>query len=337
MDSESKRENAAVEPAPFFSVVLSVYNGQTYVAEAIDSVLAQTDDDLELVIIDDCSTDETPKILADYAAKDKRVRVLSNEQNMKAARSLNRAIRAARGKWIAHIDADDFFTPGYLQTLRAYAETVEPDCFISSWITVVDETGSKILDLRLPTAETIRRMMHIENFIYHPATSFSKQLWEKVGGYPEGDPAASEDTAMWNRFFSAKAKLVMIPEVLVNYRLHYANMTSIKDAELLLNSTMGAQDWRMIRQNREWRASLYLKQKMLKLARIEILKIAKQKNSLSLKNMHYYLLTFLPESFVSFYMWEVRPELRRFAKNFKRALQPPGHVQKIPQLTKSIS
>ena len=102
-----KKDSSETTPTnlPFFSVVMPVYNGQTYLAKAIDGVLAQTDADWELVIVDDCSQDQTPQIPAAYASKDKRIRVISNEQNIRVAKSLNRGINAAQGKWIVRLDA----------------------------------------------------------------------------------------------------------------------------------------------------------------------------------------------------------------------------------------
>lgn len=299
---------------PFFSIVIPAYNAATYIAIAIESVIAQTEANWELIIVDDSSFDSTPAILENYSKRDERIRIYRNDKNLKVARSLNRGIGLAQGKWIVRLDADDFFTPRYLATLRQYAEaTKSPHCFFSAWITVVDEMGKKLLDVRLPDAETIQRMMKIENFLYHPATSFSKELWEKVGGYPEQDSTIAEDTAMWTRFIELKAQLIMIPEFLVKYRLHYTNMTSVKDAHLAVVES--GVDWKSVRQNREWRTSLYLKQKMLKTARNEILNIFRLQKRLSLKNIQYFLLTFMPASVVYFYMWEVRPRIRSFIKN----------------------
>ena len=279
---------------PFFSVVMPVYNAQEYVSCAIESVLVQNDVDWELVAVDDHSTDRTPEILAAYAQQDPRIRVLRNHENFKIAKSLNRGIEAARAEWIVRIDADDFFMPDYLKNLRTHVRKVPSlNCFFSSWITVVDESNQKILDVRLPHADMIRRMMKIENFLYHPATSFPKSLWRKAGGYPEIDRTVAEDTAMWTKFFEIGAQLIMIPRFLINYRVHYSNITSVNDAKLMERS--GAQAWqKTVRQNREWRISLYLKQRMLKLARTEILLLAKMQKYLSLKNLHYFLLTFLP-------------------------------------------
>ena len=301
--------------SPYFSVVIPAYNAETYLSIAVESVLAQTTTDWELIIVDDCSRDATPDILARYTKQDERIRTCRNQANLKVARTLNKGIELAQGEWIVRLDADDFFMPAYLATLRKCAEReTSSDCFLSAWITVVDEHGKKILDIRLPEAATIQRMMKIENFLYHPATSFPKKLWKKVGGYPEEDSAVAEDTAMWNRFIAAKAKLIMIPEFLVNYRLHYSNMTSFKDAHLLSAGNGGEN--RIIRQNREWRTSLFLKQKMLKAARNEILTMIKSQRRPSVKNVQYFLLTFMPESLVYFFMWEVRPRMRSFLKNF---------------------
>jgi len=294
---------------PFFSIVIPAYNAECYIYTAIESVLAQTESDWELVIVDDFSRDTTAAILENYSKRDGRIRVFRNSRNLKVAHSLNRGIGLAVGEWIVRLDADDCFNSNYLQTLRSYAISSGSDGFCSSWVTAIDENGKKILDIQLPDAEVVRRMMKVENFLYHPATSFPKKLWEKVGGYPESNPQIAEDTAMWNRFFEHGATLTMLPYFLVNYRLHYSNMTSFKDARL-----SDTKDGKMLRQNREWRVSLYLKQKMLQSARHEILKIFKTQKSLSPKNIQYFLMTFLPEPFVMFFMWEIRPRLRALFK-----------------------
>lgn len=299
---------------PLFSIVIPVYNSQGFVGRAIESVLDQTRGDWELVLVDDCSTDRTPIVLDEYKRRDDRIRVLRNPENLNIAKSLNRGIRNARGKWIVRLDADDYFNDYYLETLVRYAEKHGcGNCFFSSWITAVDEKGGKIVDVRLPGAEKIRKMMKIENFLYHPATSFPKELWEKAGGYPVNDRTIAEDTALWIKFFEMGAELILIPEFLMNYCIHYSNITSVNDAGLNKENA----DWKRVRQNREWRASLYLKQKQLKMAREEILTLGRAQKHFSLKNLQYMLLTFLPESFVYFFMWEFRPRVRAFLKNLR--------------------
>ena len=299
---------------PFFSVIMPVYNGQAYVTHAIQSVLAQTNKSWELILIDDCSSDRTPEILAQF--EEPRVRIFRNARNLNIAGSLNRGIQEARGKWMVRIDSDDYFTPEYLNILQPYAEAgLWQNSFCSTWVTCVDEEGKKIVDVRLPKSETIHRMMKMENFLYHPATSFSKALWEKVGGYPVKEKTIAEDTLLWIRFFDADAELVMIPQFLVNYRIHYSNITSVNDAKLY--EAQDSREMKMIRQNREWRVSLYLKQEKLDLARAELVHLGRLQKYFSLKNIHYYILTFLPQSFVRFCMWELRPRMRALVKTLR--------------------
>ena len=94
---------------PLVSVVMSVYNCEEYIRESIDSILAQTFQDFEFVIINDCSTDKTTEILLGY--EDPRVILINNEKNLGVTKSLNIGIRRARAKYIARQDADDISTP----------------------------------------------------------------------------------------------------------------------------------------------------------------------------------------------------------------------------------
>ena len=80
--------------APLITIVLPVYNGSHYIAEALDAILAQTYTNFEVVAVDDCSTDATPQILADYAVQDSRIRIVSNKVNLKLPASLNAGHRA---------------------------------------------------------------------------------------------------------------------------------------------------------------------------------------------------------------------------------------------------
>ena len=96
---------------PEISVIMSVYNGETYLKEAIESVINQTFKNWEFVIINDCSTDSTNEILAEFALMDERIKVYTNEVNLKLPTSLNKAISLSSGKYIARMDADDICLP----------------------------------------------------------------------------------------------------------------------------------------------------------------------------------------------------------------------------------
>jgi succinoglycan biosynthesis protein ExoO len=119
-DQIAKQSNDA-NTAPRVSVILPAYNAAAHLRRAVDSALAQTMDDLEIVIVDDASTDATLEIAGRIAAQDSRVRVLHNERNSGPSVSRNRAIAAARGEWIAILDADDSWFPERLERMLADA------------------------------------------------------------------------------------------------------------------------------------------------------------------------------------------------------------------------
>ena len=89
---------------PRVSVVMPVYNGEDYLAEAVDSIINQKFEDFELLIIDDGSTDRTPDIIKEFVAKDSRVRYIQNEKNLGLSQTLNKGIKEAQGQYIAQED-----------------------------------------------------------------------------------------------------------------------------------------------------------------------------------------------------------------------------------------
>ena len=96
---------------PSLSVIMGVYNGQPFLSKAIESILNQTFTDFEFIICDDCSTDDSAKILREFAAKDSRIRLLQNKQNKGLAATLNNCLNIARGTFIARMDCDDISLP----------------------------------------------------------------------------------------------------------------------------------------------------------------------------------------------------------------------------------
>jgi len=104
-----------------FSIIMPSYNTAEYIAETIQSVLDQTYKNWELIIVDDCSTDNTDEIVKPFLV-DERIRYLKNEQNSGAALSRNRALREAKGRWIAFLDSDDLWMPEKLEKQIRFME-----------------------------------------------------------------------------------------------------------------------------------------------------------------------------------------------------------------------
>lgn len=97
------------------SVITPSYNTAEFISETIESVLSQTYDNWEMIIVDDCSTDNTDDVVSEYSARDPRIRYIKNDTNLGAALTRNRALDEARGQWIAFLDSDDLWEPDKLE------------------------------------------------------------------------------------------------------------------------------------------------------------------------------------------------------------------------------
>lgn len=139
-------------PRPRVSIGLPVYNGENFIAAAIDGVLTQTFTDLELIICDDASTDRTAEICYDYLARDSRVRYHRNERNRGAAPNYNNLVRLSRGdyfKWIAH---DDVITPDYVEKTVAALDARPAAVLAHTQVRMIDKDAQEltIYDNALP-------------------------------------------------------------------------------------------------------------------------------------------------------------------------------------------
>jgi succinoglycan biosynthesis protein ExoO len=137
--------------APLVSVILAAYQAAGRISAAIESALAQSVGELEVVVADDASGDDTPGVVLEIARRDPRVRLLRAEVNGGPARARNRAITAARGEWLALLDADDAFRPQRLERLLALATAWRAD-LVADNLRLVDGTSGRDLGPALPEA-----------------------------------------------------------------------------------------------------------------------------------------------------------------------------------------
>lgn len=206
------------------SVIMSVYNGEEYLAEAIDSVLGQSFTDFELIIINDCSTDSTGEILKQYASLDARVRVHTNEVNLRLPSSLNKAISLAQGKYIARMDADDICLPDRLEKQYAFMESY-PEVVISScrFMTLKNGVIASGGCGGKADFESIKALLLVTNPILHPGIIAKADVIRELG-YDKSF-TCTEDMELWSRFVMANHKIEIQPEYLMIYRLHDKQIT----------------------------------------------------------------------------------------------------------------
>ena len=210
---------------PQISLIMSVYNGEDYLVEAIDSVLKQSFTNWELIVINDCSTDSTPEILSQYASRDARVRVYTNEVNLRLPSSLNKAMTYAQGKYIARMDADDICLPDRLEKQYAFMEE-HPEVALSScrFMTLKNGViasggcGGKC------DQDSVKALLLVTNPILHPGIIAKAEII-KAMGYDKTF-TCTEDMELWTRFVMAGHKVEILPEYLMIYRLHDKQITA---------------------------------------------------------------------------------------------------------------
>ncbi|PKN13217.1 MAG: hypothetical protein CVU69_02635 [Deltaproteobacteria bacterium HGW-Deltaproteobacteria-4] len=200
---------------PLVSVVMSVYNGERYLREAVDSILRQTFTDFEFIIINDGSTDGTREILESY--QDERI-VLIHQENMGLTKSLNKGIALARGKYIARQDADDFSLPERFATQVSFLDRECDISMVGSAVQVVDKSGEVLTTFKNPTGSSeIKEILKKYNCFWHGSVMFRRECLTSVGCYNERFGTA-QDYDLWLRY-SEKLNLANLPEPFYAYRV----------------------------------------------------------------------------------------------------------------------
>lgn len=210
---------------PVVSVIMSVYNGEAYLAEAIESVCRQTFRDWELVVINDCSTDSTGEILAELSARDGRIKVHPNEVNLRLPKSLNKAISLCEGKYIARMDADDICLPDRLEKQVRFMEE-HPDVSLSScrFMTVKNGVYASGGAGGRCDHEALKALLLVANPILHPGVIAKAEVMKRL--QYDTTLTCTEDLELWTRMVREGERLAILPECLMIYRLHDKQITS---------------------------------------------------------------------------------------------------------------
>ena len=213
---------------PLVSVIMSVYNGEKYLVQAIDSILNQTYQNFEFIIIDDCSTDNSSHILQEYAQKDSRIKIIKKEKNIGIKgfiKNLNLGISIAKGKYIARMDADDISLPERFQKQVDFLENNPEITLVGAQLNLINEqnkiTGEAIAALQ--HRDIVKRITS-QIQLFHPVIMFRKdqniQYREKF--------LYCEDYDLYLNLITQGKKLANLNEKLLNYRI-LANSISRKD------------------------------------------------------------------------------------------------------------
>lgn len=211
---------------PRVSVILPVYNGEMFIQRAIDSMLAQTFRDFELIVLNDGSIDGTKAILD--AQKDPRIRIV-HKQNEGIAKTLNKGIELASGEYIARMDADDESSPERLERQIAYMDTHSDIAVLGTALEIIYKNRKQIRYFPETHEQVLRHIVKI-NPIAHMSTIVRKKVLEDVGGYNIAYDCSlglgsGEDYHLWVKIIANGYKLSNLSEPLMTIYRHAESIT----------------------------------------------------------------------------------------------------------------
>lgn len=195
------------------SIIVPVYNAEKYIAKTLDSATSQTLKEIEIICVDDCSTDNSIKIVQDYIQKDKRISLIKLEQNSKTSVARNTGIKEAKGEFILPLDADDTIDKIYCEKAIQVFKEYPKISVVYSKANMFNE--NKIWEWNLQPYSS--KKIIDDNMVFCSGL-FRKLDWEKLGGYNENMTEGNEDWDFWLKFTEKGMKFYRIPEKLFHYR-----------------------------------------------------------------------------------------------------------------------
>lgn len=208
------------------SVLMTVYNGGPYLAAAVDSVLAGAPDGVELVVVDNASTDSSREWLRQRVVDEPRIHLIENEANLGQTGALQRGLEACRGAMVARLDADDLSEPGRFQAQMAALDADPGLVLVGGQAWFIDSHDGFLGKSRLPVGwQDIAAVMTVANPFIHSAVMFRRDAALAVGGYDRGF-AIAQDYALWSALLRAGYRLANLAQPVCRLRQHSGQLTA---------------------------------------------------------------------------------------------------------------
>ena len=209
------------------SIVLPVYNGEKYLRESIDSVLSQTYQNWELIIVDDCSTDSTQSIVSEYVKKDDRIRYYRNGSNLKLPKNLNKGFSLTKGDYLTWTSDDNRFLPQAIEKMVKFLEKNTDIQFVYASNYIINNEGKIIESYSVPI-ET-RKYIVGDNPV-GACFMYTREVYQTIGDY-NPELVLVEDFDYWQRI-CMKFGAIGLPDYLYEYRRHEGALTSTMKKEV---------------------------------------------------------------------------------------------------------
>lgn len=208
------------ESMPLVSIILPIYNGEAFMRASIESCIAQTYQNWELLIVDDCSTDSTSQIAREYEEKDARIHYYKNENNLRLPRNLNRGFSLAKGEFLTWTSDDNYYKPDAIEKMVEVLKTTNHE-FVFANCYLINEKDEIVTQTAIPADYT--HAIWDNNFV-GACFMYTRKVYETVGEY-DPDQILCEDYDYWLRIF-ARYSVGCIEEILYFYRVHGNSLTS---------------------------------------------------------------------------------------------------------------
>lgn len=224
--------NELTTKTPLVSIIVPVFNGEKYLRESLDSIVAQTYPRFEILVMDDASTDSTPEIIASYGD---RVKCYRQEQNKRQYQNVNEALKMVDGEYIAIYHADDVYEPTIVEReVEFFEKHAEVGAVFCRDIFINDEGreyGRLTIPAELCGLETLdyptifnALLTHKNRFFPAPSSMVRASIYKDVGGYRAAEFDIASDLEMWLRI-ARKYRIGILPEYLFRYRHGHGNWT----------------------------------------------------------------------------------------------------------------
>lgn len=222
----------ALPDIPEISVLIAVHNGAGYLESALRSVMEQTHRNLEIVVVDDCSSDDTPDILSRLAAEDARIRIVTAPRNLRLAGALNLGLAYVRAPLVARMDDDDLCMPQRLEIQKRFLDSHPEVTLVGSSFERMDAKGEPLARvLRSRDTFEVRWALRFSSNVLHPSFMFRRLMSDGTAiAYDETLPLA-QDYDLLCRLADADAQVAVLPDVLLRYRVHESSASVARHRE----------------------------------------------------------------------------------------------------------
>jgi glycosyltransferase involved in cell wall biosynthesis len=224
-------------PVPKLSILLTNFNGEQYLRASIESILNQTFQDFELIIVDDGSTDDSWQLIQEYSHSSEKIIAVQNEQNLGTSPALNVALMNARGQLITRQDADDISLPDRLELQVKFLDANPDYSAVASPADLVDSKGEFVRTGFLVNASEIPDLMLDHMCLCGPTVMIRRSAFEKVGFFFGNDVSYSEDYDLCLRIGEV-GSIGSLPEPHYLYRQHAASVSQLKRFKQLFNKAL---------------------------------------------------------------------------------------------------